>query len=76
MSIKGNLYKKIINSGFTVPNFLSEPLKDLIKKILVKDPNKRYSIKEIKEHPWMKCDTIKISDGLLITSTPYIYTFP
>ena len=33
---------------------VSEEGKDLIKKLLVKDPAKRYSAKEALEHPWIK----------------------
>ena len=29
-------------------------LEDLIKKILVKNPAQRYTIEQIKEHPWMQ----------------------
>jgi [calcium/calmodulin-dependent protein kinase] kinase len=32
---------------------LNPQLEDLIKKILIKDPEKRYTIAEIKQHPWI-----------------------
>ena len=33
---------------------LTIELEDLIKKILVKNPAQRYTIQQIKEHPWMQ----------------------
>jgi aurora kinase len=32
---------------------LSEQAKNLIKKILVYEPEKRLSLEDIKEHPWV-----------------------
>ena len=51
------LYKKIIDGKFSVPSFVSDPCRDLIKKILVVDPNKRYTIANIKTHPWFNYKT-------------------
>jgi serine/threonine protein kinase len=39
------------------PNYLSDDLKDLLAKLLSKDPNERIGLKnkkEIKKHPWLK----------------------
>ena len=65
------LYKKIRKGKFKIPNFISENCKDLIKKILVTDPEKRISIDEIKKHPWFnlyKNNKGKITyyEGLLV----------
>jgi len=46
------LYKKIISGVFRIPAFISASAGDLISKILVTDPNKRISLKEITQHPW------------------------
>jgi 5'-AMP-activated protein kinase catalytic alpha subunit len=46
------LYKKILDGRYTLPKFLSYTLKDLIRKILVTDPNKRYNFEQIRNHPW------------------------
>lgn len=48
----GTLYKKILGCSFSLPKWLSGPLKDLIKKVLTVDPRRRYSIVEIRRHPW------------------------
>ncbi len=34
------------------PDYLSHALKDLFKKIFNKNPNNRYTIQQIKNHPW------------------------
>ena len=46
------LFEKILECNVIFPRFISKIGKDLIKKILVTDPNKRISIKEIKNHPF------------------------
>ena len=46
------LFHKIAKGLFTLPSFLSNSCKDLIKKILVTNPKKRYGFEEIKKHPW------------------------
>ena len=46
------LFQKILECKVKLPNHLSEDSKDLILKILVKDPNKRISIEQIKNHPF------------------------
>lgn len=46
------LFKKILDCKIKYPNILSNEAKDLIKKILVPDPEKRITIPEIKNHPF------------------------
>ena len=43
----------ILKNRFEVPDFISPLFKDLIYKILEKNPAKRLTIQQIKEHPWM-----------------------
>ncbi|KAM4810006.1 serine/threonine-protein kinase Chk2 [Rhinophrynus dorsalis] len=38
---------------------VSKPALDLVKKLLVVDPNKRLTTKEALEHPWLKDDNMK-----------------
>ena len=47
-----NLYKKILSADFQTPNYVSDEAKDLFRRILNTDPEKRYTIDEIREHPW------------------------
>ena len=62
------LYKKITEGKFVIPNSISEHAQDLIRKILVTDPSKRYGFYEIKTHPWFNSISPKlnINEGLLI----------
>ena len=48
--IKRGIYRKPLN--------LSPNLLDLLSRILVPDPQKRISIKDIQNHPWMKVERI------------------
>ena len=48
------LYKKILNADYTIPEFVSDDCKDLIKRILNTDPTRRYTVSEIKNHVWYK----------------------
>jgi 5'-AMP-activated protein kinase catalytic alpha subunit len=47
-----NLYKKILSADFTTPNYVSDDAKDLFHCILNTDPEKRYTIDQIRKHPW------------------------
>jgi 5'-AMP-activated protein kinase catalytic alpha subunit len=47
-----NLYKKIMTGDFKVPNWVSVEASDILRKILVTDPEKRYTIEKIRNHPW------------------------
>ena len=69
------LYKKIIKGTFETPEFLSSNAVDLLHRILNVDPKKRYTIAQIKEHPWFNQINPKInmSEGLLIDN--YIIPF-
>lgn len=48
------LYAKIQNAEYKLPAFLSDNCKDLIGKILNTNPQKRFTIEQIKEHQWYK----------------------
>ena len=49
-----NLYKKIMSADYQMPKFLSSECKDFITKILNTDPTTRYTIQDIRSHPYMK----------------------
>ena len=46
------LFSKILKCKLDLPRHLSDDSKDLIRRILVTDPDKRITIKEIKRHPF------------------------
>ena len=52
-----NLYKKILAGDFKLPNWLSPEACDLLRKILVTDPEKRFTIEKIRAHPWFLKNT-------------------
>mmetsp|Transcript_18544 Transcript_18544/g.17631 ORF Transcript_18544/g.17631 Transcript_18544/m.17631 type:complete len:102 (-) Transcript_18544:920-1225(-) len=47
-----NLFMKIKEGKFYIPNFVSCEAKDLINRMLQTNPVKRITMKEIKRHPW------------------------
>lgn len=46
------LYKKILAADYHTPNFISDSAKDLLSKILNTDPDTRFNIDQIRDHPW------------------------
>ena len=48
------LFNKIMECKVIFPHYISNNARDLIKKILVVDPNERISINDIKKHPFYK----------------------
>ena len=46
------LFQKILECKLIIPKYISKNAKDLMEKILVTDPEKRITIKEIKNHPF------------------------
>jgi len=42
------------NKDLEIPKIFSANLADLLQKMLTKAPEKRPTIKEVKEHPWFK----------------------
>jgi serine/threonine protein kinase len=47
------LYKKIARGLFSIPDTLSHSARDLIKSLLVLDPEQRYTLPQAKAHPWL-----------------------
>ncbi|KAJ1533643.1 MAP microtubule affinity-regulating kinase 1, partial [Nowakowskiella sp. JEL0078] len=47
------LYESILKCKFELPNALSSECKDLIGHLLVLNPKKRYSISQVRDHPWI-----------------------
>ena len=61
-----NLYKKILNGDYTLPKFLSPQAKEIIKGILNLDPLKRFTIEEIKKHPWFSISSVAAKQGIIV----------
>ncbi|KAE8151498.1 kinase-like domain-containing protein [Aspergillus avenaceus] len=45
--------RRIARADMAVPSFVSPEARDLIKRLLVLDPEKRISLDEIQKHPWI-----------------------
>jgi serine/threonine protein kinase len=70
---KSVLYKKILNTDYSIPKHVSPEARDLIKRILEKDINQRLTISQIKQHPWFSLNKpICVSKGIIASET----TFP
>ena len=48
----GMLYKKILNAQYQLPHWISQPCRDLIKRILVTDPRSRIDAEGVRSHLW------------------------
>lgn len=46
------LYEKIAQAEYDMPDFVEDDLKDLIRGMLDKNEDTRYSIQQIRDHPW------------------------
>lgn len=64
------LYKYIINTPLTFPEYVSVLARDLLKRLLVPDPKRRASLQDITTHPWLihHIDLFNISPNSLETS--------
>ncbi|KAL3640546.1 SNF1-related protein kinase catalytic subunit alpha kin10 [Castilleja foliolosa] len=49
-----NLFKKIKSGLYTLPSHLSPGARDLIPRMLIVDPMKRITTREIRQHTWFK----------------------
>ncbi|XP_035674083.1 serine/threonine-protein kinase SIK2-like isoform X1 [Branchiostoma floridae] len=47
------LRERVLAGRFRIPYFMSSECEQLIRRMLVLDPSKRYSIEQIKNHKWM-----------------------
>ncbi|KAK1756251.1 Serine/threonine-protein kinase ark1 [Echria macrotheca] len=45
--------KRIARADMTIPEWVSKEAKDLIKKLLVLDPEKRLPLEDVQTHPWI-----------------------
>jgi 5'-AMP-activated protein kinase catalytic alpha subunit len=53
------LYSKIMKGEYSIPSDIDREVSDLISKILVTDPEKRYTLTQIRDHPWFKTNLDK-----------------
>ncbi|KAI1365191.1 Pkinase-domain-containing protein [Xylaria arbuscula] len=46
-------YRKISRADMTIPSFVSPEARDLIKRLLVVNPEKRIPLEQVQTHPWI-----------------------
>ncbi|KAJ7191855.1 Pkinase-domain-containing protein [Mycena pura] len=47
------LYKYIVNTPLSFPEYISDEARDLLKMMLVPDPRRRASLEAVMRHPWL-----------------------
>ena len=67
-----DLYKKIIRGYFRLPETMSHSVRDLLRNLLLPDPNRRFAIGQVKTHPWMRMTVMQA--GALNTDSLSDYT--
>ena len=60
------LYQQIREGKFYLPSTLSNEAIDLLKRLLIVDPNKRINISDIKKHPWFNIDKCILYQGIVL----------
>ena len=46
--------KKITNLKVNFPTYFSREVRDLILKLLKRNPNERITLNDVRKHPWIK----------------------
>ena len=58
--------KQVIKGEINIPDFFPDLVKDLLKHMLDVDPMTRYTLQEIKEHPWFNLNECILIPGIII----------
>ena len=58
--------KQVIKGQIKMPEFLSDSVKDLLKHMLDVNPMTRYTLQEIKDHPWFNTIECVLIPGIII----------
>jgi serine/threonine protein kinase len=53
------LYEKIMGGHYELPDFLSQGGADLIQKLLTTDPKRRFTVAQVRKHPWYASQAVK-----------------
>ena len=61
-----DLYKKILNCEYETPNWVSELTQEFLSKILDTNPETRFTIPQIRQHPWFNQVKSVQSEGILV----------
>jgi 5'-AMP-activated protein kinase catalytic alpha subunit len=61
-----DLYKKILNCEYETPEWINDLTRDFLSKVLNTDPDKRFTIAEIRSHPWFCQVNESNSEGIIV----------
>jgi len=50
------LRDRVLSGRFRIPFFMSSECESLIRRMLVLDPTRRYTLQQVKAHPWMQAE--------------------
>ncbi|XP_045134341.1 serine/threonine-protein kinase SIK2-like [Portunus trituberculatus] len=50
------LRDRVLSGRFRIPYFMSSDCEQLVRKMLVLDPARRYTVQQIRQHRWMACE--------------------
>ena len=69
------LYKKILKGEYHIPSFVSRDAKELLSKIMVHDPEKRFTPADIRGHAWFQKMHAPVCEakGLIVGYTHMLY---
>lgn len=59
------LYKKIMQGDYSIPSHVSVEARHLLKNILNTDPDTRFKIEQIRNHPWYKLFPANEPQGII-----------
>ena len=58
--------KNVLEGNIEIPDFFSPLLKDLLRHMLDVNPISRYTLQEIKQHPWFNLNKVNLIPGIII----------
>ena len=58
--------KNVLEGNIDIPEFFSPLLKDLLRHMLDVNPITRYTLQEIKQHPWFNLNKVNLIPGIII----------
>ncbi|XP_053214272.1 serine/threonine-protein kinase STK11-like [Panonychus citri] len=64
------LFENISKGEFTIPNDLDESLSSLINGMLEADPERRFTLIQIRNHDWLRKKQVQDSPSLIIPNRP------
>ena len=64
------LYKYIVNTPLSFPDYISTEARDILGMMLVPDPSRRASLQEVMEHPWLAAYAIPKDGAINSAITP------